>query len=108
MTTITKKELVDRITKKTQVKRIVAKKTIQSFLDEIACELANGNRLEFRGFGVFDTKTREARTAHNPKTLERIQVSAKRTVKFKMGSLMEQNLNNNDTDSSGNSNLPQS
>ena len=103
MTTITKKILVDRITEKTQVQRIVAAKTIQSFLDEITDELAKGNRLEFRGFGVFETKNRVARTAQNPKTLEKIQVPAKRKVKFKMGSILEQRLNNEDTDSSDNS-----
>ena len=99
MTTITKKELVDRVTKKTQVKRIVAKKTIQSFLDEVACELANGNRLEFRGFGIFEIRNRAARIAHNPKTLEKIDISAKKRVKFKMSSVLEQTLNNNNSDS---------
>jgi len=54
------------------------------------CE--KNNRLEFRDFGVFETRTRAARTAQNPKTLERVEVPAKRTVKFKMGRLMKQNL----------------
>ena len=93
MSTITKKELIDRITESTQVKRALVKAIIQNFLDEVIVELAKGNRLEFRDFGVFKTKTRAARTAQNPKTLERIQVSAKRTVKFKMGRLMKQKLN---------------
>jgi nucleoid DNA-binding protein len=48
--------------------------------------------LEFRDFGVFETRTRAARTAQNPKTLERVEVPAKRTVKFKMGRLMRENL----------------
>ena len=56
-------------------------------------ELAKGNRLEFRDFGVFETKTRVARTAQNPKTLEQVHVPAKRVVKFKMGRLMRQKLN---------------
>jgi nucleoid DNA-binding protein len=41
---------------------------------------------------VFETRTRAARTAQNPKTLERVEVHAKRTIKFKMGRLMKQNL----------------
>jgi len=93
MSTITKKELIDRITESTQVKRALVKAIIQNFLDEVIVELAKGNRLEFRDFGVFKTKTRAARTAQNPKTLERIQVSAKRSVKFKMGRLTKQKLN---------------
>jgi len=93
MSTITKKDLVDRIAQSTQGKRELVKATVQNFLDEVVSELAKGNRLEFRDFGVFKTKTRAAGTAQNPKTLERIRVPAKRTVKFKMGRLMRQKLN---------------
>ncbi len=93
MATITKKELIDRIAEKTQAKRIAVKRIIQTFLDEITNELCeNNNRLEFRDFGVFETKTRAARIAQNPKTLERVEVAAKRTVKFKMGRLMREKL----------------
>ena len=92
MATITKKELIDRIAEQTQAKRVVVKKIIQSFLDGIVDELGNDNRLEFRDFGVFETRTRASRVAQNPKTLERVQVPSKRTVKFKMGRLMKDTL----------------
>jgi integration host factor subunit beta len=88
MATITKKELIDRIAERTQAKRVTVKSIIQTFLDEITAELCDDNRLEFRDFGVFETRTRAARVAQNPKTLERVEVPAKRTVKFKMGRLM--------------------
>jgi integration host factor subunit beta len=92
MTTITKKELIDQIAEHTQAKRVLVKRIVQTFLDAIIKELCNGNRLEFRDFGVFETKTRAARVAQNPKTLERVKVLAKRTVKFKVGRLMRTNL----------------
>jgi nucleoid DNA-binding protein len=93
MATITKKELIDRIAERTQAKRVSVKQIIQAFLDEVTKELCeNDNRLEFRDFGVFETKTRAARTAQNPKTLERVEVPSKRTVKFKMGRLMRESL----------------
>ena len=92
MHTVTKKELVDRIADKTNEKRIAVRKIVQLFLDEVVDELGKGNRLEFRDFGVFETKYREARTAQNPKTLEAVQVPAKRTVKFKIGRKMKQKL----------------
>ncbi len=95
MTTITKKELIDRIAEQSQAKRVVVKRVVQSFLDEIVSELSKNNRLEFRDFGVFEVRTREARVAQNPKTLERVKVPAKRTVKFKMGRLMKEKLSNN-------------
>jgi len=92
MATITKKELIDRIAERTQAKRVTVKSIVQAFLDEIIGELCQNNRLEFRDFGVFETRTRAARVAQNPKTLERVEVPAKRTVKFKMGRLMRDNL----------------
>jgi len=48
--------------------------------------------LEFRDFGVFETKVRKARKAQNPKTLEPVEVPEKRTVKFKVGRLMKAKL----------------
>ncbi len=92
MATVTKKELIDRIAEKTQAKRVLVKRIVQSFLDEITSELCEDNRLEFRDFGVFETRTRAARVAQNPKTLQRVEVPAKRTVKFKMGRLMREHL----------------
>ena len=92
MSTITKKELIDRIAEGTQAKRVLVKQIIQTFLNEITAELSADNRLEFRDFGVFETRTRASRIAQNPKTLERVEVPAKRTVKFKMGRLMRENL----------------
>lgn len=92
MPTITKKELIDRIAEQTQAKRVVVKRIVQSFLDEVINELSKSNRLEFRDFGVFEIRTRTARIAQNPKTLERVHVSAKRAVKFKMGRLMKEKL----------------
>ena len=93
MSTITKREIIDRIAESTQAKQVLVKATVQTFFDEIISELAKGNRLELRDFGVFEPRDCAPRMAQNPKTLERIQVPAKRTVEFKMGRLMKQKLN---------------
>ena len=92
MATITKKELIDRIADATKQRRVQVKCAVQLFLDEVIAELGKGNRLEFRDFGVFETKVRRARRAQNPKTLEPVSVPEKRTVKFKVGRLMKQKL----------------
>ena len=92
MATITKKELIDRIAERTDQRRVNVKRVVQLFLDEIVQELGKDNRLEFRDFGVFETKMRKARRAQNPKTLEPVAVPEKRTVKFKVGRLMKAKL----------------
>jgi integration host factor subunit beta len=92
MATITKKDLIDRIASSAKCKRVDVKKVVQNFLDEMISELGKGNRLEFRDFGVFEIKERAPRVAQNPKTLQRVDVPAKRTVKFKVGRLLKEQL----------------
>ena len=94
METITKRELVQRIAEKTGVQQVSAKEVIQSFLDEIITELAKGNRLEFRDFGVFEPKSKARRVARNPRTGAKVQVPEKTTVKFKVGRLMKKRIQN--------------
>ena len=89
----TKKDLIDRIAENVGCTHVHVKAVVQEFFNEIICELANGNRLEFRDFGVFETRTSRARAAQNPKTLEKVNVPAKRKVVFKPGRLMRQGVN---------------
>lgn len=93
MSTITKKELIDSIAEKTGITQSRIKPIVQQFLDEIAAELAKNNRLEFRDFGIFEVKMQAPRVAQNPKTLEPVEVPAKRKVKFKMGRIMREGMN---------------
>jgi integration host factor subunit beta len=94
--TVTKKELVHRIAERTGVTKVIAKDVIQHFLNAIIDELAEGNRLEFREFGVFESRERAARLAQNPRTLEKVPVPAKRIVKFKVGRLMRKKVSGED------------
>jgi integration host factor subunit beta len=93
MATISKKDIANRIAETHNIRLATTKKIVQAFLDEMITELAKGNRLEFRDFGIFDTRDREAREAQNPKTLEKVHAPAKRFIKFKMGRVMKQKLN---------------
>lgn len=93
MMATTKKDLADRIAESTGTTRTLVKTVVQDFFDEIIVELAKDNRLEFRGFGVFETKTRPARIAQNPRTLEKVEVPARRRVVFKPGRSMREGVN---------------
>jgi integration host factor subunit beta len=92
MTTITRQALVERIVQKTGYRRAEVKRTISAFLDVMGEELAAGNRIEFREFGVFEPRDRAARMAQNPKTLERVTVPPRRIVKFRPGRQMRDRL----------------
>jgi integration host factor subunit beta len=87
--TVTKRELCERIAKRTGYAQVVTKEIVQLFLDEITTELARGNRMEFRNFGVFDTRLQPPRKARNPRTDEVVEVPAKVVVSFKVGKKMQ-------------------
>ena len=89
----TKKNLINRIAESTGTKQSLVKKVVQLFFDEIIAELAKGNRLEFRDFGVFETKTTPPRTAQNPRTLKKVQVPAKHRAVFRAGRAVKERLN---------------
>ena len=89
MPTTTKKDLIDRIADETKYKRNDVRAIVQAFLGKVITELGEGNRLEFRDFGVFEIRQRAPRMAQNPRTLERVPVPARRTVKFKVGRLLK-------------------
>jgi len=66
---------------------------VDIFFDEIAQRLAEGGRVELRGFGAFSTRAREARTGRNPRTGEAVAVPEKRVPYFKAGKEIRERLN---------------
>ena len=61
--------------------------------DSISQRLADGGRVEIRGFGTFTTRARDGRVGRNPRTGEQVEVQAKRVPYFKPGKEMRQRLN---------------
>lgn len=68
-------------------------RALDTFFDEIAEQLAQGGRVELRGFGVFSTRHREARKGRNPRTGDAVSVPEKRVPYFKPGKDMRARLN---------------
>ena len=69
---------------------------VDTFFEQIADRLAEGGRVELRGFGAFSTRERQARKGRNPRTGEAVDVSAKRVPYFKAGKEMRRALNADD------------
>jgi integration host factor subunit beta len=90
--TIAKRTIAERIAERLGHGQVQTLQVVQAFLDEVVEELSRGNRLEFRDFGVFETVTRKARTALNPKTLEKVPVKSRVVVKFKVGRLLKEKV----------------
>ncbi len=62
-----------------------AEKLVTAFFDAIAQRLADGGRVEIRGFGSFTTRTRDARPGRNPRTGAPVELSDRRVPWFKTG-----------------------
>jgi integration host factor subunit beta len=66
---------------------------VNAILDEIISALAQGNRVELRGFGAFSVMYRPARTGRNPRTGAHVAVDRKSVPFFKTGKEMRERLN---------------
>ena len=70
-----------------------AEQIVDTIFEEITKALANGSRVELRGFGAFSVKQRKARMGRNPRTGETVKVEDKRVPFFKIGKKMHERLN---------------
>jgi len=91
---MTKSELIARLAERNphlyqrDIERIVS-----TIFDEVSSALANGDRVELRGFGAFSVKKRDARQGRNPRTGESVEVSEKAVPYFKTGKQLRELLN---------------
>ncbi len=68
---------------------------VSTIFDSITGAMADGNRVELRGFGAFSVKKRDPRIGRNPRTGESVQVEEKHVPFFKTGKLLRDRLNGN-------------
>ncbi len=78
-----KAALVDKVHEVLGNTKVEAEKVVDTIFDSITKSLKTGEEVSVAGFGIFEAKTRAARTARNPRTGESIKVPAMRTPKFR-------------------------
>jgi nucleoid DNA-binding protein len=88
--TLTKRDLVVRISEETGLIQQQVMDVVQRTLDYIAEALANGDKVELRNFGVFEVKVRKARVGRNPNApAVDVPIPRRSVVKFKAGKEMK-------------------
>lgn len=87
-----KSKLILWIAKEQDLSSDIAAVVVAMVFDNIAARLANGGRVELRGFGTFSTRGREARDARNPRTGDPVAIVAKRVPHFKPGKAMQKRV----------------
>lgn len=78
-----KTDLVNEIAAKASLSKTDAKAALEATLESIAQALANEDKVQLIGFGTFSIQEKPAREGLNPRTKEKIQIPARKVVKFK-------------------------
>jgi DNA-binding protein HU-beta len=88
-----KAELIAAIAAKAEITKVDAKKALDAFIEVSGESLKKGERLTLVGFGSFSVSERSARTGRNPRTGSKIKIDAKKVVRFKAGSELNDMVN---------------
>lgn len=91
---MTKSELIALMASRSDSLKVAdVERIVDVVIDTMTEALADGRRIELRGFGSFAVKERSARTARNPRTGEQVTVPARRSLGFKAGKRLRDALN---------------
>lgn len=81
-----KTEFISAVSEKSGLSKVDAKKAVDAFIQTVSSELKAGGKVALLGFGSFSVTEKAARKGVNPKTKQTINIPAKKAVKFKAGS----------------------
>ena len=84
-----KTELINAVAAKAEISKKDAEKALTAVLGSIEDALKAGDKVQLIGFGTFEVKERAARTGHNPKTGEAIEIAAAKIPSFKAGAALK-------------------
>ena len=86
-------ELVDAVAGKSDLSKSAANKAVEAVFESITGALKGGNEVRLVGFGTFSVARRAASEGRNPRTGEKIRITASKQAKFKPGKRMRDELN---------------
>jgi integration host factor subunit beta len=92
--TVTKAELVEEVTRVTELPRKESEAVVETIFDSIIAALQSDDKIEIRGFGSFRTRQRRGRTGRNPKTGAKVEVPPKKIPFFKPSKELKDHVNN--------------
>ncbi len=82
---MTKAELIEEITTKTELPRRDVTDIVDNFLESVKSALAKGEKVQLIPFGSFEVRKRKAREGRNPKTGEKLMIAARNVPAFHPG-----------------------
>jgi len=88
-----KAELIEKMAIKSGLSKANAKRALDAFVSSTSAALKKGERVGLVGFGTFSVAERAGRTGRNPQTGAKIEIAAKKVVKFKSGNDLSDGVN---------------
>ena len=85
MSVLTKSEIALAVSRQLEVSHVMSKELVDSFFEKVKHDLEDGVEIKLSSFGKFITKNKSARPGRNPKTLEAVEIKARRVVVFHVG-----------------------
>jgi DNA-binding protein HU-beta len=82
---VIKLDIINEVVAKTGITKTKAELAVETVFDSIKKSLAAGNRIELRGFGVFNVRPRKTGIGRNPRTGAEVSIPPGRAVRFKPG-----------------------
>jgi len=78
-----RRELAKELAQRLRISQRLAEKLVRAFFEELGAAISRGERVELRGFGVFEVRERRTYLGTHPRTREKMLVSPRRTVRFR-------------------------
>lgn len=91
-----KSDLIEELAQKTNLTPLLSEDIVNLIVNQMKRALGEGKRIEIRGFGSFTVKDYDSYWGRNPKSGEKIWVSAKRLPAFKLGKELRERLNSSE------------
>jgi DNA-binding protein HU-beta len=83
--TMIKADIVNKVAEVSEISRVKAAQAVDTVIEGLRNALARGQRIELRGFGVFQVKQRKKGIGRNPKTGVEVKIPPGNTIRFKPG-----------------------
>ncbi|HET9482118.1 MAG TPA: HU family DNA-binding protein [Candidatus Polarisedimenticolia bacterium] len=80
-----KADIINQVSKAADITRVKAVIAVEAVLDAMKASMQRGERIELRGFGVFQVKPRKKGIGRNPRTGREVRIPPGRTIRFKPG-----------------------
>ena len=88
-----KQELIEKVSSKAEITKVDAAKIVSATLESISEGLVADGKVVLVGFGTFEVRSRTAREGRNPRTGEKIKISASKVPAFRPGKSMKEAVN---------------